>query len=83
MKIKTLLVGVIHGELNQNIVDEHLEELQLLAETAGAEVVGNVTQNLKRINPSLFIGSGKAEQLINQAKELGVSLIIFHDELSP
>ena len=83
MKEKALLVGVIYGELNQKIVDEHLEELQLLAETAGAEVVGNVTQNLKRINPSLFIGSGKAEQLINQAKELGVSLIIFDDELSP
>lgn len=83
MKERALLVGVIYGELNQKIVDEHLEELQLLAETAGAEVVGNVTQNLKRINPSLFIGSGKAEQLINQAKELGVSLIIFDDELSP
>ena len=83
MKERALLVGVIYGELNQKIVDEHLEELQLLAETAGAEVVGNVTQNLKRINPSLFIGSGKAEQLINQAKELGVSLIIFNDELSP
>ncbi|HIB79975.1 MAG TPA: GTPase HflX, partial [Candidatus Marinimicrobia bacterium] len=83
MKEKALLVGVIHGELDQNIVDEHLEELQLLAETAGAEVVGNVTQKLKRINPTFFIGSGKAEQLINQAKELGVSLIIFDDELSP
>ena len=83
MKERALLVGVIYGELNQKIVDEHLEELQLLAETAGAEVVGNVTQNLKRINPSLFIGSGKAEQLINQAKELGVSLIVFDDELSP
>ena len=83
MKEKAILVGVIHGELDQNIVDEHLEELQLLAETAGAEVVGNVTQKLKRINPSFFIGSGKAEQLINQAKELGVSLIIFDDELSP
>jgi len=83
MKEKAILVGVIHGEWDQKIVDEHLEELQLLAETAGAEVVGNVTQKLKRINPSFFIGSGKAEQLINQAKELGVSLIIFDDELSP
>ena len=45
MKERALLVGVIYGELNQKIVDEHLEELQLLAETACAEVVGNVTQN--------------------------------------
>ncbi len=80
---KALLVGVIHGTLDQNTVDEHLEELRLLAQTAGAKVIGEITQKLSRINPSFFIGSGKAEQIINQAKELGVSLIIFDDELSP
>ena len=80
---KALLVGVIHGTLDQNTVDEHLEELRLLAQTAGAKVIGEITQKLSRINLSFFIGSGKAEQIINQAKELGVSLIIFDDELSP
>ena len=45
--------------------------------------MGHVTQKLSRINPSFFLGTGKAEQIINQAKELGVSLIIFDDELSP
>ena len=69
---KALLVGVIHGTLDQNTVDEHLEELRLLAQTAGAKVIGEITQKLSRINPSFFIGSGKAEQIINQAKELGV-----------
>ena len=82
-KERALLVGVIHGELDMETVEEHLEELHLLADTAGAEVVGNVTQKLSRINPSFFIGTGKAEQMINQAKELDVSLIIFDDELSP
>lgn len=82
-KEKALLIGVVHGELDLPTVEEHLEELELLADTAGANVVGHVTQKLSRINPSFFIGTGKAEQIINQAKELGVSLIIFDDELSP
>ena len=82
-KEKALLIGVIHGELDKQTVNEHLDELYLLADTAGAEVVGNVSQKLSRINPSFFIGTGKAEQIINQANELGVSLIIFDDELSP
>ena len=69
--------------MDEKIVKDHLDELRLLAITAGAEVVGNITQKLSRINPSFFIGTGKAEQIINQAKELGVSLIIFDDELSP
>ena len=83
LKEKALLIGVIHSALDEKIVKDHLDELRLLAITAGAEVVGNITQKLSRINPSFFIGTGKAEQIINQAKELGVSLIIFDDELSP
>ena len=82
-KEKALLIGVIHGKLDNNKVDEHLNELELLTLTAGAQVVGKITQKLSRINPSFFIGSGKAEQIINQANEMGVSLIIFDDELSP
>ena len=82
-KEKALLIGVIYEKLNQLKVEEHLRELDLLAKTAGAKVVGKVTQKLSRINPSYFIGTGKAEQIIKQAEELGVSLIIFDDELSP
>jgi len=82
-KEKALLVGVIYGKLDQYKVEEHLKELELLAKTAGADVVGKITQKLSRINPSFFIGSGKAKQIIKQAEELGVSLIIFDDELSP
>ena len=82
-KEKALLIGVIYGKLDQYKVEEHLKELELLAKTAGADVVGKITQKLSRINPSFFIGSGKAKQIIKQAEELGVSLIIFDDELSP
>ena len=80
---KALLVGVIRPGLTETTIHEHLNELELLADTAGAEVVGRITQKISRINPSLFLGKGKAEKMINQAQELDVKLILFDDELSP
>lgn len=80
---RAILVGVIHGKLDELIIDEHLDEMELLADTAGAKVVGRVTQRLNKINPAYFVGKGKAEQIMNQAKELGVSLVIFDEDLSP
>jgi len=82
-KERAILVGVIHGDLEEHIVDEHLDEMELLADTAGAEVLGRVTQRLNRINPAFFVGKGKADQIISQAKELNVSLVIFDEDLSP
>ena len=77
------LVGVVFGNLSSNKVSEHLDELELLAKTAGANVVHTYTQKLNRINPSFFIGPGKAQLIIEHAKSLNVNLIIFDDELSP
>ena len=82
-KEKAILVGVIHGNLDEKKVDQHLDELSLLTETAGGEVVGYVKQKLNRINPSYFIGTGKANEVINIAEEQNASIIIFDDELSP
>ena len=88
IKSKTLaenafLVGAVYGNLTVTKVDEHLDELSLLAETAGANVVHCFFQKLNKINPSFFIGPGKAKQTIEQAKSVNVSLVIFDDELSP
>ena len=80
---RSLLIGVIHNEQSSDILEEHLSELKLLAETAGAIVVGKISQSIKKINPQYFIGKGKALQIIEQAKELNVKLIIFDDELTP
>ena len=82
-KEKAMLVGVIHGELNRDKVDQHLDELLLLTETAGGEVIDTVVQKINRINPSFFIGTGKANEIINRAKQQNISMIIFDDELSP
>ena len=80
---KALLVGVIIPGTTDTIIHEHLDELELLAETAGAKVIGRITQKVSKINPATFIGKGKAEQIIAQAKEMDVKLILFDDELSP
>ena len=80
---KALLVGVLSKEQNSKILNEHLSELKLLAETAGAAVVGEIYQSINKINSQYFVGKGKALQIIEQAKELKVKLIIFDDELTP
>ena len=80
---KALMVGVIHGEGDEATAYEHLEELELLAVTAGAEVVGQITQRLNKLNPKFLVGKGKADQIVGQAKELDAQLIIFDDDLSP
>jgi GTP-binding protein HflX len=80
---KALMVGVIHGEVDEATAYEHLEELELLAVTAGAEVVGQITQRLNKLNPQFLVGKGKADQIVEQAKELDAQLIIFDDDLSP
>lgn len=62
---------------------EHLEELERLADTAGAAVVGTLTQQLDRPDPSTYIGRGKVEELKSMMVEKDATLVIFDDELSP
>ncbi len=80
-KERSILVGV---DLNgRNELDEELEELTALADTAGAEVIGVLTQTRKEINPTYFIGRGKAEELARMCAELGADLVIFNHDLTP
>lgn len=62
---------------------EHLEELARLADTAGAAVVGTLTQQLDRPDPSTYIGKGKVDELKQMIAEKDATLIIFDDQLSP
>lgn len=80
---KALLIGVVSNEQDLETLNEHLEELKLLAETAGAIVVGKIHQSITRVHSQYFVGKGKALQIIDQAKALKVKLIIFDDELTP
>ena len=63
--------------------DEHLRELEELADTAGAVVVGQVTQQLEKPHPGTYLGSGKIDELREMVSSRSASLVIFDDELSP
>lgn len=80
---RAILVATPPIDESEEVVDEHLEELGRLADTAGAVVVGRLVQRLRSPNPALFIGRGKAEQLREQLRRAGASLVIFDDDLSP
>ena len=67
----------------RHLVDEHLRELERLADTAGARVVGQLTQALDRPNPSTYVGKGKVEELKQMIAEKEATVLIFDDELSP
>jgi GTP-binding protein HflX len=81
---RAFLVGVeIHGQEHILTLDDSLEELALLADTAGLDVVGQLTQKLARPNPETFIGSGKVEELRALVEETLAQVVVFDDELSP
>jgi len=81
---RALLVGApLKRSKARNHTDEHLQELERLADTAGAVVVGELTQQLDRPHPATYLGSGKIDELKLRLGERDASLIIFDDELSP
>lgn len=87
---KAFLVGVEwktipHGKYAPEAwpVEESLEELSRLADTAGLEVVGQGTQKLEHPNPGTFVGKGRAEEFAEMVRALGADVVIFDDELSP
>ena len=81
---KAILIGVeLVGRHYLFSRGESLNELTLLAETAGVKVIGQITQRLERPNPKTFIGSGKVEEVKAIVGETGANLILFDEELSP
>lgn len=81
---RAFLVGVeFHHQKYFLTIDDSLDELALLANTAGIHVVGRTTQKLNTPNPKTFIGSGKVEETASLAKENSADIILFDDELSP
>jgi GTPase len=81
---RALLVGApLKRAGARKALDEHLRELERLADTAGAEVVGELTQQLDRPHPGTYLGKGKIEELKTMVADTKATLIIFDDELSP
>jgi len=80
---KSILIGIITGYQTAEQVEEYLNELEFLAETAGVEVTKKFVQKLNNPNPKTFIGSGKLNEIKQYIKENNIGLAIFDDELSP
>jgi GTP-binding protein HflX len=81
---KAFLVGVeLHGIPSILSLDDSLAELELLADTAGLEVVGVLTQRLEKPHPDTFIGSGKVDELRMLVEDTEANVIIFDNILSP
>jgi GTPase len=79
---RAIIVGVIFPNQTRTQVEEYLDELELLADTAGADVVCRVYQERERPDPAYFIGKGKAEQIAKIVEEEKIDIVIFDDELS-
>jgi GTP-binding protein HflX len=91
-KEKAILVGVklpsgrafrTSPSINRFYTQESLEELKLLSETAGAEVLDTVLQERQKLDPAFFIGKGKTGQIADLSRRKGANVVIFDDDLSP
>ena len=80
---RAILIGIVKHGQEESEVDEFLEELSFLTETAGAEPVKRFTQKVDTPNPRTFVGSGKILELAQFISENKIDLAIFDDELTP
>ncbi len=80
---KTVLVGVITRDQDEDKSKEYLDELEFLTYTAGGEVLKRFTQKMDMPNPKTFIGKGKMEDVRQYIEDNDIGTAIFDDELSP
>lgn len=80
---RAILIGVVTPRAPRWLVDEYLDELELLADTAGADVLERVVQERHRFDPAYMVGRGKVEEIAHMAKYLDADLLIFDDDLTP
>jgi GTP-binding protein HflX len=79
---KAVIVGLITKEQTERQVQEYLDELVFLAETAGAPIVKRFTQKMARPDRATFVGKGKLEEIRDFITGRNITLVIFDDELS-
>ncbi len=80
---RTVIVGIVTQNQNEEKLAEYLDELEFLTFTAGGEVIKRFSQKLERPNPKTFLGTGKMDEISVYIKEKNISTVIFDDELSP
>src|SRR3989304_1316842 len=80
---RVILVGIINQNQKEQEIEEYLDELAFLAETAGGIAVEKFTQKLETPNPRTFIGTGKLHEIEYFVKTREIDTVIFDDELTP
>jgi GTP-binding protein HflX len=80
---RAFLVGIQQGRTTSWDAAEAMDELAQLCETAGAAVVEKLICRLARPNPAMYIGSGKAQEIAERIKELGIHVVVFDEDLTP
>ena len=80
---RIVLVGVVLPGIDLDDVEAGLDELALLVDTAGADVVARVVQRRDRPDPATFIGRGKADELAEVSRTLDADTVVFDEELTP
>ena len=80
---RAILVGVVFPGQDRKVVEDHLDELARLTETAGGSVVARDIQDRRSADAAFFIGRGKAEEVAAAARDGRADVIIFDDDLTP
>lgn len=79
---RAVLVGLVYGNQTEEKLNEYLDELAFLAETAGAVTVKKFIQKLPHPDSRTFVGKGKAEEILEYVESHDIDLIVFDDDLS-
>lgn len=79
---RAVIVGLVHGLQTEDKLNDYLDELAFLAETAGAVIVKRFTQKLPHPDNRTFIGKGKAEEVRQYVADHDIDLVIFDDDLT-
>lgn len=80
---RAILVGLITPQQGEAKAKEYLDELEFLAETAGATTVRTFLQRCDGPNSTSYVGKGKLEEIVAYVQENDISLVIFDDDLTP
>lgn len=80
---KAYLIATYQGSGGKVLCEEHLDELELLAQTYGLEVIGKQPCNLRKINASTFLSKGKLQEILTTVQELQVNILLIDEEISP
>lgn len=79
---RAVLVGLVTPAQSETKAKEYLDELEFLADTAGAETVKTFTQKLDYPNPRTFVGKGKLEEIREYIEANDIGMAIFDDDLT-